>query len=179
MSIEDNETISTIIEVKNVVVSLEALSFVELLGKVLKSEVKNNTGITLTSEATSIILKLLEASPTYFNDIEKTLVEIIKDNKINTNDIPNVVILIQKLYELLYKLKDTNIDGKKRCEVCGLIIKFLVHILVEERIIKVDDENKKIFLSDIDKLIDSFIGLVRLPKELKTKNCIQTIFGKK
>ena len=182
---EDKKEEPTIVEVKNVVVSLETLTFVEVLFKILKSEMKNSSGVTVTNDVTvtsevkAIILKLLETEPNYFNDIEKTLVEIIKDNKINTNDVPNIITLIQKLYELIYKLKDTKMDGKKRCEVCSSIIKFLIRVLIEERIIKIDDEHKIEFITDIDKLIDSFIGLVRLPKELKNKNCIQMIFGKK
>jgi hypothetical protein len=179
MVAEDKKEEPTIVEVKNVVVSLETLTFVQVLFKILKSEMKNSNGITISSEVKSIILKLLETEPNYFNDIEKTLVEIIKDNKINTNDIPNIITLIQKLYELLYKLKDPKMDGKNRCEVCSSIIKFLIRVLIEERIIKIDDEHKIEFKNDIYKLIDSFIGLVRLPKELKNKNCIQMIFGKK
>ena len=166
----------TIVEVKNVVVSLDTATFVDIVFKILKLEIKNNTGITLSNEVSVIILKLLKTEPKYFNDIEKTLIEIIKDDKINTNDIPNIISLIQKLYETIYNLKGSKLDGKKRCEVCSSIIKFLIHTLIEERIVKIDDEHKIEFIHDVDKLIDSFIGLVRLPKELKNKNCIKMGF---
>ena len=178
MSVEGKSEEIVIEEVKNVVVNLEALSLIELLKKKLEVGVKDNK-LTLSDEEVVIIIKLLEGSPSYFNDIEKTLVEIIKDNKIDSTDIPNIIALIQKLYELIYNIKAVKLDGNKRCEICASILKCLIHLLVEERIIKIDDEQKTKFLNDVDKLIDSFIGLLRLPKELKTKNCLQTIFGNK
>ena len=178
MSVEGKSEEILIEELKNVVVNLEALSLIELLKKKLEVGVKDNK-LTLSDEEVVIIIKLLDGSPSYFNDIEKTLAEIIKDNKIDSTDIPNIIALIQKLYELIYNIKAVKLDGKKRCEVCASILKFLIHLLVEERIIKIDDEQKTKFLNDVDKLIDSFIGLLRLPKELKTKNCLQTIFGNK
>lgn len=179
MTTENKKEETSIVEVKNIIVNLETPNFAEVLFKILKSEIKDNSGITLSNKVNSIILKLLEKEPKYFNCVEKTFVEIIKDNKINTTDIPNIITLIQQLYEVIYNLKDTKLDSKKRCEVCSSIIKFLFHTLIEERIIKIDDEHKIEFMNDIDKLIDSFIGLVKLPKEFKNKKCIQMIFSKK
>jgi hypothetical protein len=151
----------------NIVVDLEVLNFVELLGKILKNKMKNNTGITLSEDVVLIVLKLLKTAPSYFNNVEKTFVEIVKDNKLDAIDMPNVIVLVQELYELIYKNKDTKLDSKKRGDVCASILKFLVHTLVEERIIKINEDFNYEFLSTSDKLIDSFIGLVKLPKELK------------
>ena len=169
----------TVTDTSNVIVGLEIISFVDLLNKILKTEIKNNTSINLTSENSKIILKLLEMSPEYFNELEISFIQIVKDNKIDTTDIPNIIILIQKLYELIYTIKGIKLNGKKRCEVCSFTLKFLIHTLVEEKKIKINDEDKIIFLSRTDALIDSFIGLVRLPKDLKSNNCINSIFGKK
>lgn len=151
----------------NIEVVLEVLSFVELLGKILKNKMKNSTGITLSEDVVLIVLKLLKTAPSYFNNVEKTFVEIVKDNKLDAGDMPNVIVLVQELYELIYKNKDTKLDSKKRGDVCALILKFLLHTLVEERIIKINEAQKMGFLSTTDKLIDSFIGLVKLHKELK------------
>jgi len=151
----------------NIVVVLEVLSFVELLGKILKNKMKNNTGITLSEDVVLIVLKLLKTAPSYFNNVEKTFVEIVKDNKIDSSDMPNIIVLVQELYELIYKNKDTKLDSKKRGDACASTLKFLVHTLVEERIIEINKDKKTVFLSTTDKLIDSFFGLVNLHKELK------------
>jgi hypothetical protein len=151
----------------NIVVGLEVLNFVELLGKILKNKIKNNTGITLSEDVVLIVLKLLKTAPSYFNNVEKTFVKIVKDNKLDASELPNVIVLVQELYELIYKNKDTKLDSKKRGDVCASILKFLLHTLVEERIIKINEHQKTLFLSNTDKLIDSLIGLVKLPKELK------------
>lgn len=167
------------IDTSDVMVGVEVATFANLLSKMLKSEMKDKTILTLRDEDIVVISKLLETSPDYFNDIELSLLQVIKDNKIDTSDIPIIITLIEKLYKLIYKIDVVKLDSKKRCEMCSSILKFLIHALVEERKIKIDDENKILFLISIDSLIDSFIGLVRLPKEIKTNKCINLIFGKK
>ena len=173
------ESINVVVDISNVMVGVEVITFADLLCDMLKSDTKTNEILLLGDEALVIILKLLENSPDYFNDIELALAKIIKDNKIDTSDIPSIIVLIQKLYELIYKLKGIKIDSKKRCEICASILKFLFRTLVEYEKIELSEEEKDEFLSKIDILIDSFIGLVRLPKELKTRGCIHSIFGKK
>jgi len=170
---------NVIIDDSDLIVGIEITKFADLLKKILKSEMKDKTILILRDEEVTIILKLLETSPDYFNNIEVSLVEIIKDNKIDTSDIPIIVELIQKLYKLIYKINGIKLDSKKRCEICANILKFLLNVLVEEKIIKIDYENKNAFLLRIYMLIDSFIGLLILPKEMKTKSCIKSIFGKK
>jgi len=173
------ESINVVVDISNVMVDVEVITFAGLLCDMLKSDTKTNEILILGDEALVIILKLLENSPDYFNDIELALAKIIKDNKIDTSDIPSIIVLIQKLYELIYKLKGFKIDSKKRCEICASILKFLFRTLVEYEKIELSEEEKDDFLSKIDILIDSFIGLVRFPKELKTRGCIHSIFGKK
>ena len=88
-----------------------------------------------------------------------------------------IIILIQQLYEILYKSKDFNIDSIKIPEVCSDIIKFIIYLLVEERKILITEKNKDSFLYQTNKLIDSCASLLILPKALKSKGCIRSIFG--
>ena len=179
MTTEGKKEESHNLDASHVAIEVEVLAFADLLMKIVKSDLKNYSGITLNSEKIAIVLKILESSPSYFSDVEKLFVEIIKDNKIDARDVPKFIVLTQKLYELIYNFKDKKLDSKKRCEVCASILKFVIYVLVEEKKIAVDDAHKTEFLSETDKLIDSFIALVRLPKKLKTNNCLQALFGKK
>jgi hypothetical protein len=161
--------------------NLASLTVTELITKVLVTdELKNKLSIKLNKEAHDVIAKLLFNSPECFNEIDLTLSQIIKDNKIDSNDIPNLLILIQKIYELVYKLKTVKLDKKQRIEISASILKFVIHTLVEERKIKIDESEKVLVLALVDKLIDSCISLLDLTLvQLSKKGCLKSIFGKK
>ena len=57
------------------------------------------------------------------------------------------------------------------------MIKFIIYLLVEERKILITEKNKSIFLHQTNKLIDSCTSLLILPKALKSKSCLRSLFG--
>ena len=137
-------------------------------------EEENNSSklrIHLSKEIVEIINKIIKKTPSFLSEIEKAVSEVIKDNKIDTNDIPEFVIIVQILYERLYNLKDIVLDSNKRAETCAIILKFIVHTLVEERKIIIDDDKKDAFLTQFDRLIDSCVSLLNFQKVLKPKAC--------
>ena len=148
---EEQKTVEEPVEVKEEEqktveepLNLASLTVTELITKVLVTdELKNKLSIKLNKEAHDVIAKLLFNSPECFNEIDLTLSQIIKDNKIDSNDIPNLLILVQKIYELVYKLKSVKLDKKQRIEISASILKFVIHTLVEERKIKIDENEKQ------------------------------------
>lgn len=138
---------------------------------------KTKTNIQLDDKTKSIITKILQFSPGFLSEIESVLTEIVKDNKIDSNDIPSLIVLVQKLYELIYKAKNIHLDSEKTAELCGTVLKFMVHKLVEERKIKIDEANQEALLTLTDKLIDSCVGLLKIPNLVKGSGCLKKIFG--
>jgi len=137
-------------------------------------EEENNSsklGIQLSKEIVEIINKIINKTPSFLSEIEKSVSEVIKDNKIDTNDIPEFVIIVQILYERIYNLKEIVLDSNKRTETCAVILKFIVHTLVEERKIVIEDDKKEAFLTQFDKLIDSCVSLLKFQEVLKPKTC--------
>ena len=110
------------------------------------------------------------------NGMEKATIQIIKDGKIDSKDIPNLIVVIQRIYQFIYSLKNTKFDAKKRADITATSLKYLLHLLVLERKIKIDEEKQEEFFTQTDALIDSCIGLLSFPKSLKTKGCLK-IFG--
>lgn len=143
------------------------------------SNIMNKIGIKLGSNEKEILMKILEHSPETFEKIEISMKKIVLDNKIDSKDVPEILFCIQELYQMIYKFKTIKLDTKKRCELCATIIKFVIHILVEERIIKIDEEKKVEFLSSTDILVDSAITLIGLSKIIKPAGCLKKIFNKK
>lgn len=160
------------------VVNISPITFIELLKiTLINDETKNKITIKLNPEMMNIVNKIISLTPNTLNDIESAVIQIIKDGKIDSNDIPQFIIVVQKLYEVIYSLKESKIDGKKRSEFTATVLKFIVHLLVLERKIKIDEDKQEAFLKNCDILIDSCVGLLSFPKSLKTKGCIKRIFG--
>ena len=91
----------------------------------------------------------------------------------------NLIIVIQRIYQFIYSLKNMKLDTKKRAYITSELLKYLVHLLVLERKIKIDEEpeGKAEFLKQTDILIDSCVNLLSFSKTLKTPGCLKKIFG--
>ena len=143
-----------------------------LLDLLMSEEIRNKINIKLNKNELNILTHILKYSPDFLSEIEKVIIEIVKDNKIDSNDIPNLIILIQKLYELIYNSKKVKYDTKTISNICGNTLKFIIYIMVEERKIKIDEDKKPEVLILTDKLIDSCISLLTLSKVLKGTSCL-------
>ena len=146
--------------------------------ELVKEEIKQKTHI-LNKEYIDILNSLVSISPNLLNDIEKAMFEIMKDGKIDSNDIPFLITIIQKLYEFMFSLKIEKMSTEKRAAICAEIIKFIVHVLIKERRIKVDPDKQDAFLSQFNALMDSCISLLSLQSELISKGCCSCFFSKK
>jgi hypothetical protein len=144
----------------------------------VKEEIKQKTHI-LNKEYIDILNSLVGKSPKLLNDIEHAMIEITKDGKIDSNDIPFLITIIQKLYEFMFSLKIGKMPTEKRAAICAEIIKFVVVVLIKERRIKVDVNKQDVFIAQINALMDSCVSLLSLQSNLLSKGCCSCFFGKK
>ena len=128
-------------------------TFIELLSEYI------NTIDDLDIEIKNIFLSMINNHPEYFNNFEKIMNIIISNKKVNNNNIPNFILLIEHLYEILYILK---IKKEKLVNLTGIILKFLINCIILERKI----ENIEL-LEHLNTLIDSCINLIILSKVVK------------
>jgi hypothetical protein len=175
----ENTNVETPVEIStNDVSTIIEQTFIDLVKKSLETEeMKNKFSIPLTPEVIRIINNIIEVTPNILTDIEKAMMETIKDGKIDSKDIPNLIIIIQSLYQFIYSLKDVKFDAKKRADITASSLKVILRLLVLERKIKIDEENQEEVLSQINTLIDSCISLLNYSKSLKPKRCLKKIFG--
>jgi hypothetical protein len=148
------------------------------LVELVKEEIKQKTHI-LNKEYIDILNSLVNVSPNLLNDIEKAMFEIMKDGKIDSNDIPYLITIIQKLYEFMFSLKIEKMSTEKRSAICAEVIKFIVHVLIKERRIKVDPNKQDAFLSQFNALMDSCVSLLSLQSDLLSRGCCSCFFSKK
>ena len=108
------------------------------------------------------LINILKSNPEYFNSFEKIFLDIISDNKINPSDIPNLLLLLKKLYEILFNInsKGISIDTYKS------ILKFIVDIIVTEKVS--DVQKRQELLSLVHILIDTSCELITFRQVLKS-----------
>lgn len=165
-------------EIKEKINEVIAIQIPKNLVDLVKEEIKQKTHI-LNKEYIDILNSLVSISPNLLNDIEKAMFEIMKDGKIDSNDIPYLITIIQKLYEFMFSLKIEKISTEKRSAICAEVIKFIVHVLIKERRIKVEPSKQEAFLSQFNSLMDSCVSLLSLQSELISKGCCSCFFSKK
>jgi chemotaxis regulatin CheY-phosphate phosphatase CheZ len=128
----------------------------------------NKIGIELNNQILDLTQKVIIKTPNLLNEIENALLEVTKDNKIDTDDIPKFILIIQILYERIFNQKDFPLDLIKRSEFCSTILKFIIHTLVKERKVFINED----FLIQLYKLIDSCMNLISFSHVLDTpKSC--------
>ena len=174
----DIESNSKAVDQSNIIVKIIEENLLDSIKKIIvDEELKKKYTIVLNDEVLDIINKILLKTPNTFNDIEKSIKEVISDAKINSSDIPQLIILVQSIYQVIYTIKKTKFDESKIADIAGKIIKFVIRILVEERKIRVDENDKEVFFKQTDLLIDSCVSLLSFPKKIKPKSCFHSIFG--
>jgi hypothetical protein len=176
----DTTTNTTVVTTTDVYTPSEIVlpDLIELLKLVVKNP-DSKINIRLSDKMQGIITTLIETNPTLFKEFNATLLNIIKDGKIDSADIPEFVILVQKVYEIVYISKQINVSKEELADSCGIIAKFVVHTLIEKDYVKMDKERKVVFLSEIDNIIDVCVSLIKVSKTLKTPGCIKKLFGAK
>lgn len=150
-------------------------SIIGLIQNIIKAkETKSKYSILLNDKTIEIINELIKTNPTLLGYIENYISEVIKDNKINSEDIPTFMVIVQKTYESLYSLKKLNFD--KIIKTLGDILKFIIVVLVEENVINIDESKRPEFKIQMNILIDSCIELLSFTANLEKSGCCKKLF---
>jgi len=111
--------------------------------------------IKLTPEIQKYFLLLCKESPDLFGVFEETLKRIILDDKINTKDIPDILLLVSKVYNTIKTNKGLpTVDHYE-------LIKSLLHIAFAVYLETNKIENSLLIL-DLLNIVDSAIDLIKI-----------------
>ena len=100
-------------------------------------------------------------------DIYKSILEILKDGKIDSKDIPQFIILIERIHKFTISYKGGHYSSENKIKLTEIFIKFLFRGLVEKGIIGVPERNDEL-IKEIDALIDSCIKLLNFSMDLSS-----------
>lgn len=141
--------------------------------------VDEKISIKVNKDVLDVLKLIMDKMPHKFDEIEQNVSNIMKDGVINSKDVPDMLMLFSSIYELIDSLKHRKISKQEKVNICAELVKMLLHILIENHIIKVKEEDKILIVEQLDKLIDVSINLINLSSKLKTKGCLGKLFGKK
>jgi len=168
---EAKEVIEPIIDVVEQVVSktLEIKSLLNLLIIIsVRPDMQEKYG--LNQELVKILQLIIQTNSTFFFKIEESFKRILDDNKIDSNDVPELMSLFSSVYELLFSLK-LKTNTIEMSNICGELIKLAFNIMLTEGLIIFEtpsgnEETLKIF----NALVDSSTSLIKLSKTVKYNN---------
>ena len=172
ISINNEDVVpDSIISINNV--KAVPLPLIQLLSNVTNLGANlNKYNLQIDESTRQVLLAVMNSHPDFFSEVELILVNITQDNKIDSADIPNIIVLIQKLYILMVDLKSIKLNTDACSETCGSIIQIIIHVLVEEGVVNIATDNKEVFIANVDKLIDACVNLLKFTTQLKPKNCL-------
>lgn len=110
-------------------------------------------------------------------DIYKYILEIVKDGKIDSKDIPQFIILVEKIHKFTINYKDGNFSLESKIKLTAIFIKFIFRGLIEKGIIG-NLERKSELIKEIDPLVDVCIRLLNFQIDIQPINDSSNFFDK-
>lgn len=123
--------------------------------------------IKLTPDINKYFLILCKESPELFSVIEDSFKKIILDNNINLKDIPEILVLVSKVYKVINDKKGfVNTDPYE-------LIKELLHLALIVYIEQNQIKNNQLWI-DLFKIIETSLDLIKLtPINKSNFNCFK------
>lgn len=145
----------------NTVLETEKSLFAEILD--LETN-KNLIKKPLTEKEKSILKELISFCPDSLNDINKCILEIIKDGKIDALDIPSFIYIVKTIYVICHQ--KITIKVSNLIDSIGSILKYIIQVILNRNNLLTPD-----LIKSIDGLIDMSVDMIKLNSLLKTKTC--------
>lgn len=174
--------------------------------ELIVSHITDKIYVGIPEEVVSTINVILRDTSDKFENIETILLDIIDDNKIDFDDVPHFIKIIEEIYHLLIQNKKylKTFTSKSFAIVSGELLKIMVRVLVErennspkKQSISVNDvsdsdndsdlsqvqlndmgniKNKERFFKNADNVIDISVKLLLIPISSGCTSTFKKIF---
>jgi len=112
--------------------------------------------ISLSAKSKQLLFKLIDDRD-FLDDIESKLKMIIKDDKIDANDIPVILDMFQDLYA-----KFKSMQWKKiQAEDCGNVLRIMIKVAIAEKVIQLNVPDA-VIIACVNTLIKNAVKLMKL-----------------
>ena len=142
-----------IIKIKSLINLLILITF--------RTDLQDKYDIKSNLELIEIITTIIKINPAQISKIEECFINIMKDGKIDSSDIPYIMELLSTLYKSISDINLTTIKTSIS-EISGQVIKLIFNIIVTEKFIESD--NGLDMITSFNALVDSSVMLISLSK---------------
>lgn len=163
------DAVKTVTDMADSLSKTAAKTLADLIAEAVNS--KKYMKVVLSKNASNMLLSIVSSSPAALDNIKHSLMEVISDGKIDSNDIPHFISIIQNLYEIVNSIREFNFDTQAKATICAEVLKFISHFLILDEQIPVAEPMRDIFINQIDCLIDSCVSLLSFQSVLSIKGC--------
>jgi len=163
------DAVKTVTDMADSLSKTAAKTLAVLIAEAVNS--KKYMKVVLSKNASNMLLSIVSSSPAALDNIKHSLMEVISDGKIDSNDIPHFISIIQNLYEIVNSIREFNFDTQAKATICAEVLKFISHFLILDEQIPVAEPMRDIFINQIDCLIDSCVSLLSFQSVLSIKGC--------
>ena len=150
-------------EVKESDLVEDVTTLATLVSLILANKDTSSQSISISDDEKLVLMTILDIDG-FLDEVETILKYIIHDNKIDANDVPKIMILTVKLYELL---QETSFEFD--VELCGSILKTLFQIAIKEKLIPINDEELEL-IKCLSQIVDTSVRLLATKTNDKKKN---------
>ena len=160
--VEEIQEIKEKIEEKIEENTIKIKSLINLLILItFKTDLQDKYDIKSNLEIIEIIRTIIKNNPTQISKIEECFINIMKDGKIDSSDIPYIMELLSTLYKSISDINLTTIKTSVS-EISGQVIKLIFNIMITEKFIETDTGLDMI--TTFNTLVDSSVMLISLSK---------------
>ena len=163
------DAVKTVTDMADSLSRTAAKTLADLIAEAVNS--KKYMKVILSKNASNMLLSIVSSSPAALDNIKHSLMEVISDGKIDSNDIPHFISIIQNLYEIVNSIREFNFDTQAKATICAEVLKFISHFLILDEQIPVAEAYRDIFINQIDCLIDSCVSLLSFQSVINIKGC--------
>jgi hypothetical protein len=163
------DAVKTVTDMADSLSKTAAKTLADLIAEAVNS--KKYMKVVLSKNASNMLLSIVSSSPAVLDNIKNSLMEVISDGKIDSNDIPHFISIIQNLYEIVHNIREFQFDTQAKATICAEVLKFISHFLILDEQIPVAEPMRDIFINQIDCLIDSCVSLLSFQAAISIKGC--------
>ena len=117
--------------------------------------------LVVSEEMQKYIITLINNHSIIFSDIESSLKKIVSDGKIDSKDTPEILLIVGKIYELIYKSKNINVKADYYEIVSTLMLLCSTVYLKNNVFIERDT------IENLNKIVSASIELIKLKSNIK------------
>ena len=132
------------------------------------------SSITLSKKELDIINYIIANNPSFLKNTNDEILQIIKDRKIDTRDIPQIIKLIKNLFAICneeYNNNNNNNNTKDLSHTISLLIKYIFHNILNNNGLDSPE-----LITSFDNLVDICIELLEFIPSLKKQNFFTNLF---